>query len=219
MSSTNSSSLGDLLFDLFGSHALLVVDVVDELVLLGNVVCGEAAGRLDDAVALGVQLLEVGCQLVAQLVQVLLTRLGVNRGDDGAGKVQDLLEILRGDVEQVAQTARAALEVPDVADGSGELDVAHALAAHLGARNLDTAALADDALEAHALVLAARAFPIAGRAEDFLAEQAVLLGLEGTVVDGLGLLHLTARPAADILCGREGNANGVEVCDVVFSRH
>jgi hypothetical protein len=66
--------------------------------------------------------------------------------------------------------------------------VAHALAADRGLGDLDAAALADDALEADALVLAAGALPVAGRAEDLLAEQTVLLGLEGAVVDGLGFL-------------------------------
>jgi hypothetical protein len=77
--------------------------------------------------------------------------------------------------------------------------VAHALAAHLGAGHLDAAALADDALEADALVLAAGALPVLGGTEDLLAEQAVLLGLERAVVDGLGLLDLAVRPAANLV--------------------
>ena len=106
------------------------------------------------------------------------------------GEVDDLLEALRRDVEQVAEPARDALEVPDVRDGRGELDVAHALATDLRARDLDATALADDALEPDALVLAAVALPVLGRTEDLLAEQAVLLRLERAVVDRLGLLHL-----------------------------
>jgi hypothetical protein len=65
--------------------------------------------------------------------------------------------------------------------------VAHPLTTHLGASYLDAAALADDALEADALVLAAVALPVASRSEDLLAEQAVLLWLERAVVDGLRL--------------------------------
>jgi hypothetical protein len=48
-----------------------------------------------------------------------------------------------------------------VGDGRGELDVAHALATDGGLGDLHAAALADDALEADALVLAARALPVA----------------------------------------------------------
>ena len=114
----------------------------------------------------------------------------VDRGDHVGGEVDDLLEVLRRQVEQVAQPARHTLEVPDVGDRGGELDVAHALAAHLGAGDLDAAALADDALEADPLVLAAVALPVPGGTEDLLAEEPVLLGLEGAVVDGLRLLDL-----------------------------
>src|SRR5699024_12382127 len=113
----------------------------------------------------------------------------------------DLLEILRREIEQVAQAAGHALEVPDVGDGGGQLPVPHALAAHEVLGALHAAALADDALEAHTLVRAAVALPVPGGAEDALAEQAVHLGLEGAVVDGLRLLDLAVGPAADVIGG------------------
>ena len=95
--------------------------------------------------------------------------------------------------------------------------MAHALTANLGARNLNAAALADDALEANALVLAAGALPVLGGAKDLLAEQAVLFGLERTVVDGFGLLDLATRPAADILGACKRDAQGVEIVNVEFA--
>ena len=63
------------------------------------------------------------------------------------------------------------------ADGGGQLDVAHALAAHLGARHFDAALVADDALVADALVLTAVALEVLGGPEDLLAEEPVLLRL------------------------------------------
>src|SRR4051794_32472024 len=110
--------------------------------------------------------------------------------------------------------SRHTLEVPDVGDRSGELDVTHPLTTHLGASDLDAAALADDALEAHPLVLAAVALPVPGGTEDLLAEEPVLLRLEGAVVDGLRLLHLTVRPLADLLRGRKADAQLVKEVDV-----
>jgi hypothetical protein len=92
--------------------------------------------------------------------------------------------------------------------------VAHPLTAHLGTGHLDAAALADDALEANALVLAAVALPVASRSEDLLAEQAVLLRLERAVVDGLGLLDLTVRPRADVVRRGEADSQFVEEVDV-----
>src|SRR6185437_13439727 len=99
--------------------------------------------------------------------------LRVDAGDHVRREVDDLLEVLRREVEQVAQPAGDALEVPDVGDRRGQLDVAHPLAADLGPGHLDAAALTDDALEPDALVLAAVALPVAGRAEDLLAEESV----------------------------------------------
>src|SRR5207237_7431286 len=123
--------------------------------------------------------------------------------DDRRREVQDLLELARGDVEQVADAARHALEEPDVRDGRGQVDVAHALAAHLLTGHLDATALADDALVADALVLAAVALPVLRRTEDALAEQAVALGLERPVVDRLRLRDLARRQVADLLRRRE----------------
>jgi hypothetical protein len=114
----------------------------------------------------------------------------VDAGDHVGSEVDDLFEVLRCQVKEVAQTGGNTLEVPDVRDRSGQLDVAHPLAADLGTGDLDAAALTDDALEAHALVLAAVAFPVAGRTEDLFAEKTVLLRLQGAVVDGFRLLDL-----------------------------
>src|SRR5699024_4146058 len=133
--------------------------------------------------------------------QIPVTGVLVDRGDHVGREVDDLLEVLRGHVQQVSQTGGNTLEVPDVGHGSGQFDVAHALTAHLGPGDLDAAAFADDALEADALVLAARALPVAGGSEDLLAEESVLLRLQGPVVDGLRLFLLTVRPAADVLSG------------------
>jgi hypothetical protein len=55
--------------------------------------------------------------------------------------------------------------------------VAHALAPHLRARDLDATALADDPLEPDALVLAAVALPVLGGTEDLLAEKPSFSGL------------------------------------------
>jgi len=92
--------------------------------------------------------------------------------------------------------------------------VAHALATNLGAGDLDAALLADDALEAHALVLAAVALPVASGSEDLLAEQTVALGTQGAVVDGLGLLDFTTGPGADVVGRGQTDAQLVEHVDI-----
>src|SRR5690606_13509917 len=169
--------------------------------------------------------LEVGVALVGDRLlldlhlrlergQLVVAQLLVDVDDDVGGEVDDLLEILRRQVEQIAQARGHALEVPDVGDRRGQLDVAHPLAAYLGASHLDATALTDDALEAHALVLAAVALPVPGGTEDLLAEQAVLLRLERAVVDGLRLLHLAVGPLADVVGGGQADSEFIEEVDV-----
>ena len=96
------------------------------------------------------------------------------------------------------------------ATGRGQVDVAEALAAHLGLDDLDAALLAHDPAVLHALVLAAVALVVLHRAEDLGAEEAVPLRLERAVVDGLGLLDLAVRPLADLLRRRERDADRAE---------
>ena len=209
--------IGDLFFHLFGGKTLFFVDIVDEFVFLRHVVHRKTTRCCDQAIALSVELFKVSRKLIAQFFNIFFARFLVNRSDDGACEIEHLLELFRSDVEQIAQTRGRTLEIPDVRHWSSELDVTHALTTNLRARYFNAAALADDALETDALVLAARAFPVFGRAEDLLAEQAVLFGLERTVVDGFRLLDLATRPTAHILSACKRDSDRVEIINVVFS--
>src|SRR5215475_14155013 len=88
--------------------------------------------------------------------------------------------------------------------------MAHALAPDARQRDLDRALFADDALVLHPLVLAAQALVILDRPEDAGAEQAVALGLEGAVVDGLRLFDLAVGPRQNLLRGRNRDPDLVE---------
>src|SRR5450432_3667036 len=94
----------------------------------------------------------------------------------------------RRHVQRQADARGHALEEPDMAGGHGQLNVAHAFAAHARQRYLDAATVADDAAMLDALVLAAGTFPVLDGTEDAFAEQAALFRLERAVVDGLGIL-------------------------------
>src|SRR5205085_8417192 len=104
-----------------------------------------------------------------------------------------------------AKAAGEGLEDPDVDDGGGEVDVAHALATDAAVGHLHAATVTDDPLVFRAFVFAAGAFPVAFRAENALAEQAVFLGPVGAVIDGLGLLHFAEGPRTDVV--RAGEVN------------
>ncbi len=119
--------------------------------------------------------------------------------DNIGSEVKDLLQHLRGNVEDQTHTAGYALEIPDVGDRSRQLDVAHALTAHTGLGDLNTAVGADFTLVSDLLQLTAMAFPVFGRPENPFAEKAVALRLESSVIDGLGLGHFALGPLADLL--------------------
>ena len=173
---------------------------------LGEVLLQLGQAGLDLRVPVLLELFDVGLVTSLEAREVAVTGLLVHVGDHVRGEVDDLLEILRRDVQQIPEARGDALEVPDVGYGRGQLAVAHPFAAHVGAGHLDAAAFADDALETHPLVLAAVTLPVPGGAEDLLAEEAVTLRLEGAVVDGLGLLDLTVAPLADLVGARQSDA-------------
>src|SRR5207247_8006631 len=140
-----------------------------------------------------------------------LLEAGLARLDHHVGFViEDALQVADAHVEQVADARRHALEEPDVRHRHRQLDVAEPLAAHLGLGDLHPAAVADHAAVADALVLAAIALPVLHRAEDLLAEQAVLLGLERAVVDRLRLRDLAVGPAPDHVRRSQADADLVE---------
>src|SRR5262249_15812718 len=160
----------------------------------------------------GLEPVLLGRLAVARLGQqlALLERRATGIDHDVGLEVEHLLELLQRHVEERADARRQALQEPDVRDGRREVDVAHALAAHLGLDHLDAARLAHHGTVPHGLVLAGVALVVLGRPEDLGAEEAVTLGLEGAVVDGLRLLHLAVRPRPDLLRRGQRDANGVE---------
>ena len=138
-----------------------------------------------------------GQQLVFGQQLILLQRGQARLQNHIAFEIEDALQLLQLNVEQQADAAGQRLQEPDVGDGRGQFDMAHPLAPHLGDGDFNAAFFADDALVLHPLVLAAEALVILHGAEDAGAEQPVALGLEGAVVDGLGLFDLAEGPAAD----------------------
>ena len=126
-------------------------------------------------------------------------------------EIEHLFQIGHGHVEQGADLGGQGLEEPDMGDGRGQFDMAHAFAAHLGGNDFNAALFADDAAVLHAFVLAAVAFVVLHRAEDLRAEQAVAFGLERTVVDGLRLLDFAVGPLPDLLRGSKPDAHRIKI--------
>src|SRR3990170_398552 len=116
-------------------------------------------------------------------------------------EIEDLLKLTERHIEDRADAARKTLQEPDVRDRGGELNMPHALAAHLGLDHFDPALVADDATVLHALVLAAQALPVLYRTEYFCTKEPVAFRLERAVVDGFRFFYLAVRPRPDALRG------------------
>ena len=160
--------------------------------------------------AVGPVLLECLVVLVLGEELLLLEGRDAGLGDDVVLEVENALEVFEAHVQEEADARGQRLQEPDVRDRGCQIDMAHALAAHLGERNLDAALLADEALVLHALVLAAQALVVLDGPKDTRAEEAVPLRLERAVVDGLGLLDLSERPRADIGRARDRDPDLIE---------
>ncbi len=74
-------------------------------------------------------------------------------------------------------------------DGGCQFNMPHALTPHFAASDLNSAAIADDTLVAHALVLTAVALPVFRGTKYLFAKQAFLFRFQCAVVDGLRLLY------------------------------
>jgi len=147
-------------------------------------------GAHADAELLAVHLAVFGILLFGQHQTGLQRRVaGVKH--DVLGKVQHLFQLLGGDVQHQCHPGGDRLEVPDMRHRACQLDVSHALAAHLLGGHIHAALLAlDDLFAVGILIFAAHAGAVLGRAKDALAEQTADLRLQRAVVDGLGLRHL-----------------------------
>src|SRR5882672_3899411 len=91
--------------------------------------------------------------------------------------------------------------------------MAEALAADFAERDFDAALVADNAAVLHPLVLAAQTFPVRDGAKNLGAEEAVALGFERAVVDGLRLGDFTVGPRTDFFRARQADANRIEIGD------
>ena len=132
--------------------------------------------------------------------------------------INHALELAAGHVEHEAEARGHAFIEPNVRNRHGQVDVTHAFAAHAGKGDFHAATVADDSLMLDALVFSARALPVACGTENALAEKTALFGLEGPVVDGLGVLDLAFAPAAHGVGGRHSDCNLVETDLLGFTK-
>src|SRR5262249_27797222 len=140
-------ALGDLLADLlalgFGHGALQILDLLGEVDLGQSIANGFSAHFGDEGVR-AVGFARFAILLFAEEL-VLLERRGARIDHHVILVVDDALEVPSGHVEDEADARRHALEEPDVTNGHGQFDMAHALAPDPREGDFDAAAVANDA--------------------------------------------------------------------------
>ena len=119
--------------------------------------------------------------------------------DDVTLIVYNRVKFLGSQSQQVTNLVGQRAEIPDVCYRHNKLDVTAALTAHLLLGDLNTTPIAHDVAIANALVLTAMALIVLYRTKDALAEETVALRLIGTVVDSLGLEHLSLRVTQNVV--------------------
>ncbi len=98
--------------------------------------------------------------------------------NDVTFEVEDFFKLLERHVQQNPDPAGNALQKPDMGDGGGQLDMAHAFPPDLGLDHLDPALVAHDSAMLHSLILAAITLPVLDRTENPGAEETVAFRLE-----------------------------------------
>ena len=168
--------------------------------------CGRTHIRLERILILFARLTVV--HLIEGLAE---SQRGVARiGDNPVFIIDDAFKRAGRHVEHETDTARHALEEPDMGNGNCELDVSHAFTADLAERNFDAATVADDAFVLDAFVFSAIALPVALGTEDALAEETALFRLEASVVDGFWILDFPMAPGPDHLRGSHLDGDRLE---------
>ncbi len=133
--------------------------------------------------------------------------------NDESLEIKNALQIAHGDIQQVANARRQALEKPHVRARRSQFDVTKALAPHFAEGNFDAALIADHSAMLHALVFAAQTLPIRDRTENLGAKQAIALRFERAVIDGLRLGHFAVGPGTNLFRAGQADANGIEIRD------
>jgi len=136
--------------------------------------------------------------------------------NDKRFEIQHSLNFAHGHVQHQAQTRRQRLQEPDVRYRRSQVDVTHALAAHLGLGNFHAAFFTNDAAVFETLVFAAQALVIAYRTKQLGAKQAVTLRFERAIVDGFRFFDLAKGPGTDLFRRSDAYPDRVEIVRLVL---
>ncbi len=152
-----------------------------------------------------VRIMRLVLAALAPLYEGPLALRFVNGEHEVTGVGQDSGELALRETQEQCDDAGGMPREPGVGDWSRQFNVPHTLATYGGCGDLHAADLTNEAGCARSSVLATAARPVPCRAKDSLAEQAILLRLVGTAVDGFRSRDFAVAPRANLLRGGQGN--------------
>ena len=151
---------------------------------------------------------------ILKLAQRLLALILEDIREEVRREIDDLFKFLDRYIEEESYAGRDGLQVPDVDDGCSELDMTRALATYLCGRDLDSAALTDDAFVPDTLVLATGTLEVLTWTEYLLTEESAALRALGSVVDRLGDEDFTVGDRADLILRRDTDGDAGKVVEI-----
>ena len=116
-----------------------------------------------------------------------------------AVEIENFLQFFQGEIKEVTHLAGQTLQKPYMGNGGCQFYMAHAFSSHFGLNYLNPTFFADYSPMFHTFVLAAIALVVLSGPKDLGTKQAITLGLESPVIDGLRLLDLSIRPFPNFL--------------------
>ena len=127
------------------------------------------------------------------------------------GKVDNLFKLFRSHIQKQTDFRRNALEIPNMGNGCGKLNVPHSFTAHFGTRDFHSALFTYVTFIFYSLILTAMTLPILHRPEDLFAEKTVFFGFLGTVVDRFGFGYFPVRPLSNFFGRCNADLNRIEI--------
>ena len=137
--------------------------------------------------------------------------------DDVVLVINHAFELPRAHVKHEPEPRRHALIEPNVRNGHRQFDMAHTFTANPGECDLDTATVANHAFVLNPLIFSARAFPVARRTKNSLAEKSALLRFKGAIINCLWIFDFSLAPRSHRVARRDANRDLIKTHGTLFA--
>ena len=125
-------------------------------------------------------------------------------------KVQNLFQCSGAHGKDQTHSGGNPLEIPDMGNGSGQLNMAHSLTSYLCFCYLNAATVADNAFVTDSFIFTTMTFPVFCGPENSFAEQTVLFRFQCSIVNGFRFFDFTSGPFMDFFGRCQTNLDGIK---------